>query len=257
MNREARIVSRVCRWFLASRMEPPPKMVAPIMKLVKEWVKEGDYANKEFGRLRWNLAGWKYRDVVKQSPNYRQTQKELGILLAMVEAERGPTDVCDYSNGVLTIRLPAGRPAWQYDYADIRDSIEHELIHYGQDILQTALGSEGAGLPSRKVRQPDVTQHLDRYDPMVKKLRKEGITPSLFHDLDDVEFYTELNAAIKEVRRVMDGVEPDERRGAFDVLVGLAKRKGWVRPIPFLQALRKGAASKWKKAVGELAKEVL
>lgn len=260
---EARELLRIARGLVSGRIEAPPRMVRSITKLVRDY-----FSKKQSGvvtkKVNWNLAGWKYQDLVERGRDFKELRRKFGKLWVRLlpSSEWDETISGEYSEGILSVYIDR---KWGFDLNEIKDTIEHELIHYAQDILQSATGSEGAGLPSSSIRQPGVTQHLDRGDPLVKKLRKEGITPSLFHDLDDVEFYTELNKAVREVRRVISDVElenegeqsADKRTEAFKILVGLGRRKGYIRPIPFMVRLRKGAPGKWKKAVKELARELL
>lgn len=97
---------------------------------------------------------------------------------------------------------------------DLASTLRHELQHFSQTYLAYTLGKlEGVGLPSRKIQTPEYKQWMSPTHPsfqpdeartrqLLKRLKEEGILPRQinFHDLDDIEFYTELVDAIDDFK---------------------------------------------------------
>ena len=155
---------------------------------------------------------------------------------------------------------------------NIHRIVVHEMTHAGQTILSyialkindffDLAGRREAGLPSRKIRTPQFQQD-----------QGGAVTPSSLdrHNLDDVEFYTDLTDAIRVMMPRIKRLEDDgllksvqDKNLAFKRLVGqkLSReelREDWlyyVRPIPFFMALKNNATPKYEKAVGEAYKLV-
>jgi len=147
----------------------------------------------------------------------------------------------------------------------LRRTIAHELRHFSQDYLRIIVGShDKAGLPSRKHRTPDVEQSLGKnrkyVPPKVQKtidrLESQGITSDIFHDLDDVEFYTELVGAIEEISDNLPYFK-DNRKGALLSMVGAGEKLRGAYPLKFMLSLKQHAPGKWKKAVKEIVRALL
>jgi len=154
---------------------------------------------------------------------------------------------------------------------DLKASLEHELRHFGQSILANLIGTGDAflvarlpqpGMPSRHITTP---QHKQRDgDPSHPGL---GLDRHQQHDLDDVEFYTNLAGALPKLHRAFsltkkrEAEEPGFHRKLFNWMVGAEKRRSRsipsiFHPIPFFVTLRDYAKGKWKKAVAEAYKDV-
>ena len=143
--------------------------------------------------------------------------------------------------------------------SNMKQSIEHELVHWAQAFLKIALESE-FGLPSKKIRTPEVDQDMetsvrrmtrwtDKQMALFKELKRKGIRPDQFHDLDDVEFFAELNGAYERLEQALaNSVDNLHERELFDKFVQEDK---------FLGALKAGSRGKWQRAVKELARVLL
>lgn len=162
----------------------------------------------------------------------------------------------------------------------LRMAIEHEVRHAMQTFMTVSTESP-FGFPGRSIRTPEFKQTMRRthpsFDPqspetraVYRKLRQEGVDPRTvnFHNLDDVEFYTDFADAIHEFRDRADPARwstpltPDEFTMALKAFVdapptGRTERDGDVLRAfaahPFFRTLRRRAMPKWKKAVGDMA----
>lgn len=94
----------------------------------------------------------------------------------------------------------------------LRDTVEHELIHMVQDIgvKMTAGTSDMWGMPKRKVRDPLQTPggmsviDFDMGKEDIREVEKE-------HGIKDIEFYTNLNDAWNEFKRILNvNIEKDK-----------------------------------------------
>jgi hypothetical protein len=177
--------------------------------------------------------------------------------------------------------------------------LEHELVHFAQAWLSAIQGHTitdlmngkraPAGLPSRDIQTPEFQQHMDpRRSPkpeiaqeakrVMKELRQLGVHPRTvnWHDLDDVEFYSELGDAVREFKRSWGRVDLDDDllRPAirhYTFAASRADHKKYVEhdgerygPLfnfprsKFFKALKAipGAAGKTRKALSEFVKAV-
>lgn len=149
---------------------------------------------------------------------------------------------------------------------DLSDTVEHELIHYTQDILRKLSENAEAGLPS--TRTPDRDQGRDR------DYSEEGSAAHRLHALDDVEFYSRLKDEVREFLRKIselpDTVEGHDfwvrarkmfvsdpstaREGEIGGTLIDGGRTPTIEPSFFFTVLREDAPAKWRKAVGEFLK---
>ena len=163
-------------------------------------------------------------------------------------------------------------PEARYLVKQIQRVVVHEMTHAGQSILSYITlkikdffdyarikeKSLGAGLPPQKSRTPQYKQHQNRDD-------------SELHHLDDVEFYTDLRDAVRDIMSKFEyhsehrTLKPQEKNLLFKALVGQQisreERRGsqflnYVRPINFFLSLKRKAKDKYSKAVGEAYKLV-
>jgi hypothetical protein len=188
------------------------------------------------------------------------------------------------SKGLVAIKIP-----WGTDPArlgrQLRNSIEHELRHFGQTLMSEVLGigspwfskrEPQPGMPSRKILTPEFKQRgapakgeRDRQRPGVPSRQQQ-------HHLDDVEFYTDLAGAIDRIKleiRHMNmkreeysqgPLSPADMKLVFSRMVGhKVPRKDSDRlyltykdPSSFFIALQRFAPGKWRKAVSEAFKEI-
>jgi hypothetical protein len=175
--------------------------------------------------------------------------------------------------------MPEAR--WVAD--EVKRIVIHEMTHAGQTILsyislklkdffsdyaRLREQSNLAGLPSKKIRTPQYKQNQnhsrgDRFD-------------SERHHLDDIEFYTDLRDAVRELMKKIKTqeerfleygrpIKPQDKNLLFKALVGQdisreERRRSdflnYVRPIQFFLSLKRKAKPKYIKAVGEAYKLV-
>ena len=135
----------------------------------------------------------------------------------------------------------------------MRSTIKHELIHWVMDYLNVALNTEDFGLPSKRVRDPLITQWTDGND--ARLLNNRGISTDDFHSLHDIEFYTKLADAIRLAEAEMPEGRKDRDR-YFREFIGLDDDV-FLRSHDFFRTLKKHSLGKWKKAVKEFAKAVM
>jgi hypothetical protein len=226
--------------------------------------------------------------------------KSISVTLSLTE-EKGYRAFWQGSTHHLKITLP-------HDFAyelkrgypsGLSRTLRHELQHFAQDYLGYTLGKpEGSrpgkpGLPSRKILTPEYEQHRHPNHPsyrsddpdtksLYQRLKQQGVDPRRinFHDLDDVEFYTELADAIDIFKtrwqRVRDEAKPGSQNIAIKLFTGViptpvSHSKTWYEETlalggydftshfefyKFFAALRSGAPGKYRKALSEFVKAV-
>lgn len=201
-------------------------------------------------KFKVNTRGWKYQKLLKDADPKRISYADtlFGVItVELVEGDLRGNAGAYWQSDTATLRVSVtlGRNLYQ--------SIKHELRHWAQAYMRIALQAEGFGKPSRKIRTPDISQHTRGIK--MKNLRQMGITEDDIHDLDDVEFYTELADSVDVFRkRVKDPIwEQYSPRENFNKMVGLKDEPN----NPFFKTLKKHSRGKWQKAVKELAKAVL
>lgn len=196
---------------------------------------------------------------------------------------------------VLDIIMPVG--AREENIEALRTSVRHELQHFAQSYLAFTLGRDpldfkqnAPGTPGRKQRTPLFQQRLSPRHPShdvsapeiqkaLQKLRQQGIDPRQvdFHNLDDLEFYTNLADSVAEFKNLLKRAPSGGSvKAAIKSFVGAMENPYWeggapeeiqavggpdfirrFKVAPFFLSLKRYAPQKWKKAVSELTKAVL
>ena len=205
---------------------------------------------------------------------------------------------------LVTIVIPTNAEPHTIDR--LYQSLQHELQHMAQDILAFALSSgdspsmymprrPGPGLPSRHIMTPKLMQQLEpgrenelpqtpQVQDAIREVRQQRVNPRFLHDLDDVEFYTQLTSVIDDFKRRLqrtgrldrkqmlsaiklftgEDINPNNRHddtdewyAAWEAIGGYQTLKGFADPDRFFVALKRHAPGKWQKAVKELVKAVL
>lgn len=134
------------------------------------------------------------------------------------------------------------------DPDEIRRVVRHELQHAMQSFLTSATvaltgfntpEAAGVGMPPRKDRTPKYLQHGDA--------SSVGADPAYLHDLDDIEFHTELEDARDALRAELKRETESTPSYVFSKFVESNK---------FLKALRSvpDARRKYRTALKELSK---
>jgi hypothetical protein len=175
---------------------------------------------------------------------------------------------------------------------DLASTLRHEMQHFSQSYLAYTLDRfEGPGLPSRDIRNPEYKQWMSPSHPsyrpeepdtkkLYQKLKEEGISPERvnFHDLDDIEFYTELVDAIDEFKKLLSyapkgplntavklftGVIPvpnvndKDWHEQMNALGGYEFAKLFTRPNKAFMAWKTHSPGKYKKALKEFVSAVV
>lgn len=190
------------------------------------------------------------------------------ITVVLAPISRGSLAAWNYLQKQVEVWVPVGTTV---DGAYVKQVswLRHELQHLAQDYMSDAIGERswgkvrlpGPGKPSRHVMTPETTQHTT--DP-------QG------HELDDVEFMTRLQDTIDTLRHTMTDLEVtaqrngvrftrEMRRAYLSALVGggppsdpvLRLEVGKVKVTPWLVTLQRRAPGKWKRAVKEIAAQLL
>jgi hypothetical protein len=213
-----------------------------------------------------DLTGWRYADEMKRRnlELYKKALKIYKSISVVVDAELNSRMAqAMWSSKPPTLTIMTVSDPGQIDRNELKHLIKHELRHFSQSLLAAMTKSSG-GYPSKKIRTPDISQgmiHLKNVPPSTKKmmlrLDEQGITPDLYHNLDDKEFYTDLADAIEDVKDRMRGVSGGQRIDTLKALAGEDSEGLGIKPVRFFAVLRKHAMGKWKKAVSELAKALL
>jgi len=189
----------------------------------------------------------------------------------------------------IVITVP--KSARPYELPGLASLLRHEMQHFSQSYLAYTLGKfEPVGLPSKKIQTPEYKQWMSPTHPMhspedarvkelYRRLKQEGISPQRvnFHDLDDVEFYTELVDAIDEFQaswshapegpkniavKLFTGVIPEPRSQDKDwyqqmeALGGYDFAKHFTRVNRAFLAWKAQAPGKYQKALKEFVKAV-
>jgi hypothetical protein len=228
-----------------------------------------------------DLEGWRYGGTVE-----RELRKDPGRAKSVLDGFKTVTLYILPSHG-------ERGGSWSNTYKGIQIygiehatslTVEHELQHMAQDLLSELTGSPGAGRPPKDVATPSVKQKYktdkEKYskeiEDVIREFRQKGveISPSDFHAVDDVEFYTYLNSSVEMfLRSTKVGIPLSWKELSFLVkaFVGMGvdeddpgntaaskyvlRNSGW--PDRFFGILKeKGGNGKYEKAVNELVKAV-
>jgi len=189
----------------------------------------------------------------------------------------------------LTLKVPYGgslnRAHINLVQSQLRESLEHELQHMGQSLMTEALATaDGSirlqtnpatghrlpspGMPSRHIMTPQ--WNTEQEGRAHGQPRPGDPLGNEMHALDDIEFYTDLKGAIRDVQRVLDNrnrttrqyqdrdMTEAERRALVHALVGSKVPRemrdfvGHQSPQRFFWTLKQHAPGKYQKAVAEL-----
>lgn len=239
----------------------------PVKLVVKNWKKA----------FRIDLTGWKYLPKFESaSPENRKKAKEVFpsvlVEIDMRENERNASAAWFRNQRRLVVYVDRDFHGARLidDAADviteITRSVAHELRHFCQDYLRLLVGAyDSAGYPSSDIRNPDVDQNLSRerktvldsVQKKIDKLKQVGITPDIFHDLDDAEFYTELAGVIEMIPKDIAASTHEDKRAVLLSLMDAGPKIKGAPPYKFMKSLHKFAPGKWQKAVSEIVKMVL
>jgi|13_taG_2_1085334.scaffolds.fasta_scaffold16050_2 uncharacterized protein YaaR (DUF327 family) len=132
--------------------------------------------------------------------------------------------------------------------------VVHEMTHVAQSLLTEAVSNklmimnfveDPFGKPSKKIRTPDRDQH-----------REFGGLVNENHQLDDIEFYTNLRDAIGDIMERLSTYPSENKVIYFKALTAQKQSEVMIPANLFFETLKIQAPLKWKKAVGEAYKLV-
>jgi len=253
------------------RRHPESKdMVQTMISMAQKKLESGDYA-----------AGWKKIKVVLAAKPVRSEA-----------ASWSPV------GHILRIVVPSNASPWQLDF--LSKALRHELQHFAQGWLSALAGHSVSdlmngipapgGIPGKDYLTPEFDQGMSPGYPKAdapeakalrRRLRNQGVNLRQvnWHDLDDVEFYTELADAIDRWRVMEAGgrfdlSDPELRRLAIRIFTMTYSKEDWEKakggrggygPLynldqdKFFVNLNRvpGARAKKRKAVSEFVKAVL
>lgn len=172
----------------------------------------------------------------------------------VVQEKDGGTASGAWSPHFRTLYVYVGLPRHSNDYPKVKDlkkkvyeTVVHEMSHFAQTLISSVKRTD-AGLPSKRIRTPEYSQH-----------EGERGQYGLFnenHQLDDVEFYTNLRDAIRDVMRSVNAAPTEMKLDVFKSSVGERTRRSMSSTNLFFDTLKKKAPGKWRKAVGEAYKMI-
>jgi hypothetical protein len=215
--------------------------------------KPKERAVRTYKSFKVNLDGWKYLPKDKGEAflfKARLAQSGLTEIRAMMVfgGSAGGRDWQGYwddAKQVLALTAPnvgAQVDAVRDAVEALRNTLDHELAHVGQTLIQYGKGlKEEGGLPSKDIRDL-------RYSPTgrpVSPQRKER--QQVDHALHDVEFYTNLRSDVGELRYRLPTVAEHKREERFQRFID--EHSG-------LKLMKEQAPRKWAKYVSELRKAV-
>lgn len=195
-----------------------------------------------------DLSGWKYERLLDRATVLGRQQADDFFGKFTVTLKKSANDYgtgSGYWNPFQSlILLNTG--------TEILGNLKHELAHWAQSYMSTALRAEGFGKPSDNISTPDIRQNIGRKDKeTIRKLRDRGIEPEAFHSLDDIEFYTDLLSAV-ETFEWWHGERKEQHslREDFQLFIDDSEEV-----CTFFTDL-KAVPEKWRKAVKEFAKAI-
>lgn len=138
----------------------------------------------------------------------------------------------------------------------LREVLDHELQHFGQDALKLLKGlGEDAGLPAKHLRDPKLDIHGTPVNPeQRRKMRQRD--KRVEHALRDVEFYPNLRTMIREFQVVLARFGKPDHDAVAREFVGADRPRLLKGPNKRFELMRDEAPAKWQKAVKEFLKAV-
>jgi len=244
-------------------------------------------------RLEHHIA-FAEEDLAALMKGERADWKNITVTLALEPIQ---SEAASWSSGRKNLRIVIPRMSPD-QLKHLSKALRHELQHFSQAWLsfiagwtayQLTEGGEQApplgGLPTKRSQTPEFQQEMSpgrskADDPktkaLLKKLRSEGVNTKLidFHDLDDIEFYTELLDAIERFndRLAHNPLDAKKKRLAIKLFVGEGVNNPefyrktsdvlkypWGEPDKFFAKLSrtKRSARKLREARSEFVKAVL
>lgn len=201
-------------------------------------------------KFKVDMRGWKYLKLIEEKAEEKRisyADSLFGVIkVELVEGDLRGNAKAYWDMSVPVLRVQTG--------GVLKTTIKHELRHWVQSYMSIALQTE-FGKPSKSIQTPEFKQNMKLPSNLRQKMKQLGLKKEDIHDLDDVEFYTELADAVElfYLTKKQPGMKRVTDRKVFDHLVG---RSGDAAS-KFFKRLQRGSKAKWQKAVKELAKAVL
>jgi len=162
---------------------------------------------------------WKYKESVRAAGRWSPTKHKLEVFPMNMSSPQNRREV----------------------FKEIAVTVEHELQHMTQDLIQILGGlSEAGGLPSRNIRR---TRTPDESGSQM-------LSGGEKYYLSEREFYTWLTTSVRNFLNDMAYLETDRATPReWD-----RHRKVYIDLSVFFKTLKKHEPAKWRKAVGEFWK---
>ncbi len=250
-------------WYLgAEKLEDHQEMVRQdLISVISEKEKEiVEYESQGYSTRRNHAFLRELKDLLDDFDNNLEAFKGIFVVVdGITKGDGKPRG--SWENGKRTLSVYVKLPKNETDYPivkvlqkEIWTIVVHEMTHFAQDLLtevvrgnnQIMNGVEDAfGQPSKKIRTPEYSQHQG-FEGLVNEN----------HQLDDIEFYTNLRDAISDIMGRLDTYPSEDKVIYFKALTAQRQSKALTPPNPFFETLKREAPLKWKKAVGEAYKLV-
>jgi hypothetical protein len=250
-------------WYLGSeKLEAHQEMVRQdLIKAISEKEEEiVEYERQGYSTRGYHTYLRKLRGLLHDFDNNLEAFK--GIFVVVDGRTRGDGKPGgSWENGSRTLSVYVKLPEDETDYPIVKTLqkqiwkvVVHEMTHFAQYLLtEVVRGNEqimnsvedAFGQPSKKIRTPEHSQHQE-LDGLVNEN----------HQLDDIEFYTNLRDAIRSVMERLNTYPAEDKVAYFKALTAQRQSEVMVTPNPFFETLKREAPPKWKKAVGEAYKLV-
>lgn len=255
-------------WYLgAEKLEDHQERVRQDLILA---ISEKEEEIVEYERQGYSTRGYhaylrKLKDLLNDFDNNLEAFK--GIFVVVDGRTRGDGKPGgSWENGTRTLSVYVKLPTNETDYPIVKTLqkqiwkvVVHEMTHLAQYLLTEVVRGnnqimnsveDAFGQPSKKIRTPEHSQHREFGGLGNRYQVNEN------HQLDDMEFYTNLRDAISDIMGRLNTYPAEDKVIYFKALTAQRQSEVMVTPNPFFETLKREAPPKWKKAVGEAYKLV-
>jgi len=205
-------------------IEQVQKQLDEYQEEIKEWMSYLRQSKRKPKIRQWsrvkrkfslNFKAWRYFDTIKNGPKYQIAMNwfdPLTVELVNGDLRSGAANYNPQKN-IIHVSIPLKIDELSSTLEDLKQILRHELLHFAQAFMKIALETKTIpGEPSKKIKTPEVRQKLMRVktpeaQKLVRRLKRQGITPDAFHSLDDIEFYTDLADTVESFRRGIEWLE--------------------------------------------------
>jgi hypothetical protein len=224
----------------AIKQHVPGKVTGPASKLATtKWQEEVDLS-----------------DLPSQYKDLTSTMKQMEVLVRVDKRVKKWAGSFSWHRMQLTVFIPTQLPGISpmrqinRNLAKIEETVEHELRHLVQSLLQYKYGGKAG-------TRFGPGEDLPGWDPKLrmKHVSKEaypGASEKERYYLGPDEFYPNLETAVFRFKQAYDGVLRKPSKQDFEIWVGLKSPvDSFMRNYPFFMAYKRHDKPKYRKAVSE------